>query len=271
MNNTIDITLNNKNVDLNNLNLDIIQEMALIEEDFTTVQKFHQKSTWNNHSYFNYSDYTLIWTQMVEFSDIIPKFSNESISLPTKEKIVNKNRSHREFNKDYYYSLDEIGEILFNSFGRDTMKSKEYPSAGALYPVIPLVYILDQSRVEGINIEGCYVYDSTNGILHLIKEFNNETKKQVIKNLNTENNIYSNIAIGYSLDLKRAITKYRLRGYRHGLIEVGLMAQNFRHSLPASFGDFSWSGFNDNEITKLSGLNIRLSPVILIQWFGERI
>lgn len=50
------------------------------------------------------------------------------------------------------------------------------------------------------------------------------------------------------------------------------MCQSFRESISKfnNLGDFCFAGFNDNALTYLSGLNPRLAPVALIQWFGEK-
>ena len=33
-------------------------------------------------------------------------------------------------------------------------------------------------------------------------------------------------------------------------------------------GELCWSGFNDDQLTKLSGLNARNAPIVLLQWWG---
>ena len=82
--------------------------------------------------------------------------------------------STREF--DHHWTLQKnAGELLYRSFGRGkTDVSKRYPSAGALYPVIPLLYILSKDSVEGIDSPGCYLFESLEPSLLCLKKWDNK-------------------------------------------------------------------------------------------------
>lgn len=239
------------------------------------VSKFHQSSTWlkkgNNIPYYPLEVFN--WLEENEYIDMVPNYYEYEIEFENIEKINFKN-SERNYYLDFSIKKDELGQILYNAFGRSINNpSKRYPSGGGLYSVIPLVYIFNENIIEGTIIKpGCYLYDSTEANLKCIQEWNDEQLKEVVSLVNSyDEKVLSNIAIGYAIDFKRAIAKYNRRGYRHALIEIGVMAQSFRESLKENqgYGEVCWSGFDDNALTYNSGLNVQLSPVCLIQWFGK--
>src|SRR5699024_5342085 len=140
--------------------------------------------------------------------------------------------------------------------------SKRYPSAGGLYSVIPLVCIFEKNVIKDQYIKpGCYLFDSTDIKLKCIKEWD-ESELQHVKHLinSYDSILYSNIAMAYAVDLKRSITKDRKRGYRHALIEIGLMSQSLRESLneKEGYGHLSWTGRIDNALTSNLGLIVKV-------------
>lgn len=247
----------------------------LDQELFNETIKFHQSGVYKrkNCDVFPYSRELLTWLNNNEFSDNIPNHFSSELKLEVEAKKFQ--NSHRDFSGDRM-SKKDFDSIIYNSFGRDfDSGSKRYPSAGALYPIVPLIYILENNAIEGLsNLRGCYVFDTYALSLKKIKEWSSEEFNDFLSVLNTSNKqIYSNFAIGYAIDLKKAIIKYKQRGYRHALIEIGLMAQALREVLVSEkkgLGEFCWSGFDDNALTYLSGLNPRLIPISLIQWFGYK-
>jgi len=184
--------------------------------------------------------------------------------------------SIRDFDMNKKMDIDTLANILYLSFGRDENKqSKRYPSAGALYPVLPLIYVFNENIIKEENIpKGCYLYYGDEQKLFCLKHWSEEDLIVIKSKINLLNSsLYSNICIGYAIDIKKAIVKYGKRGYRHALIEAGAMCQSFRevsNNINENIGDFCWSGFADNALTYLSGLNPRLAPITLIQWFGFR-
>ncbi|MEI5908909.1 nitroreductase family protein [Bacillus spongiae] len=251
---------------------DAMQDKILDERTIHDISKFHQSTTWHFPFHFGLDDRTLEWMDLVENTDVLPENVEDEIIFDDDANHEHDYKSTRHFNLDEGLSIQQLGEVLKCAFSRNSFRgSKPYPSAGALYPVIPLLYILNDKAVENGGVAGCYVFDSTNHKLMLIKSFNEEDQEKVRRNLCQNEDLYSNLAVGYALDIKRAITKYKKRGYRHGLIEVGLMAQSFRNSINRfqDMGECCWSGFNDNALSHLSGLNPKLAPLIMMQWFGK--
>jgi SagB-type dehydrogenase family enzyme len=258
--------------------INIVQDHILSQEVLNKTIKNHQQSTWKiSNTSTSYKDLDLLaWMGLTEKNDIIPNYVEDRIAfniIQEQDNLKkNNNGSVKEYKKDFEINFNELGKLLYSSFGRNKDNlSKRYPSAGALYPVIPLLIVMDNSAVPFLKSNGCYVFDSTNYELLLIKSFDEIDIKKIKENIYYPTDL-PKLAIGYSIDIKRAITKYKNRGYRHALIEVGLMAQSFRESIweLENYGECCWSGFSDNAISYLFGLSPRIAPVALLQWFGEK-
>ncbi|UHA74285.1 nitroreductase family protein [Paenibacillus sp. 481] len=241
------------------------------------VVKFHQSCTTILHGYdvtpFNSDTYE--WLSQVELTDIIPNYYESEILLPEVKK-VNHVGSKREFELDYNIAPELLSEIMYLAFGRSEHgTSKRYPSGGGLYPVIPVLYLLEDNIIlHTAHKKGTYIYDYEKNSLKQIKAWDDREAQKVLNFLNAGDiRKYSNYMIGYAIDIRRSVAKYKRRGYRHSLIEIGLMAQAFRETIVEvnhlQLGDFCWSGFDDHAFTYLSGLNPRTCPVTLVQWFGK--
>lgn len=249
-------------------NLDNILDSNMLNE----VIRFHQSTSYiKRESWTNpYSVDTLKWLVNVENTDIVP---NLYISEYIFEEYQLENKgSIRDFDFEEipYYTLSNV---IQKSFGRSAKStSKRHPSAGGLYSVMPLICILKNYKDSQLT-RGVYVYDSYRNSLKKIKEWNEEEYNDFIRVLTSwDNKIYSNYFIGYAIDLKRATAKYKKRGYRHALIELGTMTQSFKESLldeKQNLYEFNSSAFDDNGLTYSMGLNPRLCPVTLVQWFGR--
>ncbi|GAB3808700.1 nitroreductase family protein [Virgibacillus kimchii] len=251
-------------------------DRILPQSTFNEVSKFHQSSTLiKNNNFIPYYPYEVFsWLEDVENTDIVPNYYSEEIDFSNNVTKHNFKGSIRNLKSKEVFRKETLGSILYNSFGRsEGSTSKRHPSAGGLYPVLPLVCFLKENVLQDITIKpGCYLFDSTEIKLKCIREWDEIDLRNIPNLLNSyDGTIYSDIVITYAIDLKRAITKYRKRGYRHALIEVGLMAQSLRESLndEGDYGDFCWSGFDDNALTYNLGLNVQLCPVALVQWFGK--
>lgn len=252
---------------------DLMLYKIMDNHSFNDVMKFHQSSTMvkNGSSISPYNQEVLQWLNQVENTDIVPNFFELEVHLPPVSKI-NHQGSIRSFKLNEPLGLSLLSQILHLSFGRSAEStSKRYPSGGGLYPVFPVLVIL-----EGYNSDyprGSYIYDNKHNSIKLIKQWSDEDFETLQGTINSwERRMYSNYFIAYAIDIPRAIAKYKRRGYRHALIEVGTMAQSLRESildLNQSLGDLCWSGFDDNALTYLLGLNPRICPVALIQWFGR--
>ncbi|KOR94822.1 hypothetical protein N231_05435 [Geobacillus stearothermophilus ATCC 12980] len=213
----------------------------------------------------------MAWLGEVEYTDILPDTFEEEIPLVAEPTYIEGSTR----NYDLSYQMDEItlGNIMYKAFGRgEGTMSKRYGSAGGLYPVMPLLFVLRKESITSLPNPGVYMFNPFSISMYRIKTWNKRDLEQ-LKVAICLDDFISPFAMAYAIDLRRTVTKYRKRGYRHALIEVGLMAQSFRESLREvnkELGDLCWSGFNDNAITYLAGLNVRLAPVVLLQWFGKK-
>ncbi|MBN8194219.1 hypothetical protein JI667_18980 [Bacillus sp. NTK074B] len=256
------------------INWDILQERALSTEVLDKVIKFHQSGSFfrskKMESTFISHD-IMSWLEKVEYTDILPDVFEEEIKFDV-DPTLNEGSTY-DYDLNYLYQGQDIIQTMHKAFGRgENSTSKRYPSAGGLYPVIPLLFVFKENIVEDIPVPGVYMFNPYTSSIYRIKSFTETTLKDLKVAICLEEDFVSNVAIAYSIDLRRSVTKYRARGYRHSLIEVGLMAQSFRESLleeNVGMGDLCWSGFNDNALTHMAGLNVRLAPITLLQWFGK--
>ena len=78
-----------------------------------------------------------------------------------------------------------------------------------------------------------------------------------------------NLCILYLVHIKKSIFKYRYRGYRHALMEVGSMYQQVAMvSQSLGLGSTVWSGFNDYQVMDELGLDRRMFLPLTMQFLG---
>ncbi len=235
------------------------------------VSKFHQSGNFTlaaskRHKYI--SEEVLDWAYTIENTDTLPSYYENTINLLPINR-YDKISSNRALSKDKQLTLEHISHVLYNAFGRGkASNSKQYPSAGALYPVMPLLLIFKEQNYA---LPGVYAYNEKSNQLLQIKSWSSKEALFIKKDCCMFTETLSDTCIAYSIDMRKALFKYRYRGYRHALIEIGAMTQCFKeclHQLDTNLAEVSWSGFNDNQLTYLSGLNVKLAPITLLQWFG---
>lgn len=156
---------------------------------------------------------------------------------------------------------------MSNSFLGNEEGHRIYGSAGALYPVEPLIICLKNDIVMGLS-RGVYGLDYLDKSL---KKFDtNVDFKKLSHSISPyTGQLISPVFICYIFSMTRTVVKYNYRGLRHMLIEVGSMAQAFRLNGLArinNFGDVSWSGFDDKALK--DSLGLRIMKPVLLQFFG---
>ncbi len=253
-----------------------LQDVIVSNRELNEILKLHQMTTWQSpYKSSIYSNELFHWQNLAEKVSSYPLIVEETVKLSScKTDLAKNKKSHRNFNNDYVFEYNQFSNILFNSFGTKEDGHKNYASAGALYPVIPLLIVIDIKCLPFLKEPGVYIYDSFDNQLLLLTKFTDEKIKEYKDSLILD--IYNiedipKLAIAYMVDIGKSVTKYKKRGYRHALIEVGLMAQSFRNELwrHDNLGECCWSGFNDNMLAFNLGLSPRLAPVLMMQWFGE--
>ncbi|MFC0416985.1 hypothetical protein ACFFHH_16305 [Cytobacillus solani] len=255
-----------------NIELNYMEDQILSSKKLNDVLKFHQRSTWKIGEDWDCNEVMLKWLKLIEHTDALPEYYEDKIVLNLEKNHRDTSYSHREFNESWNLSQDLLTNLLYQSFGRaEGIPTKRYPSAGGLYPVIPIFITFKPIMGEKVIQSGCYVFDPAECSLLRIKGLDDVTEKQFLKFVDKK---ASDFLIAYVVDMKRAVTKYGYRGYRHALIEVGLASQSFRTSIlqtiEEELGDYCSSSFNDNALSKVIGVSPRLSPIVMLQWFGKK-
>lgn len=258
-------------------NWDVIQGRRLISDIVGEVIKFHQRTTNipRGIRLGSLAPEVAEWIEVISGTDIRPAFVLERLEVSP---VTMKHQgSARIFNPAWTTSLQFLSNILFTAFGRDQANHKRYPSAGALYCVIPVLCVFSDTTVYGVTA-GSFALDQHQPALLRLQRW---TAAEIADSTGiasvTTGSYPSSLAIAYAVDMRRALTKYGVKGYRHALIEIGLMAQSFRESLREigereniALGERCWSGFADNAMTAMVGLDVRMAPVSMLQWFGLR-
>lgn len=175
-------------------------------------------------------------------------------------------KSCREFSNKKI-NIADFTRLLSNSFLGNEEGHRIYGSAGALYPVEPLIICLKNDIVMGLS-RGVYGLDYLDKSL---KKFDtNVDFKKLSHSISPyTGQLISSVFICYIFSMTRTVVKYNYRGLRHMLIEVGSMAQAFRLNGLArinNFGDVSWSGFDDKALK--DSLGLRIMKPVLLQFFG---
>ena len=192
------------------------------------------------------------------------------ISCATSTMLLNERKpSLRQFSKKML-DFSDINTVLINSFSPNSLGNRPYPSAGALYPIEPIVFIFKERVYHDMPFDsGCYHFKPINRTLELIKEM------EMLPTINrffhglVEEDAPPNLCILYLVHIGKSIFKYRYRGYRHALMEVGSMYQQVAMvSQSLGLGSTVWSGFNDYQVMHELGLNRRIFLPLTMQFLG---
>ena len=141
--------------------------------------------------------------------------------------ILIKRRSIRNFDSNASISSDKLSSLLFWSAGisrnkQDPEKSfRFYPSGGARYSLEIYFYFRGNDQIP----PGLYHYNVKN---HYLEKILGEEVKREIVSLPTYT-FARDAALFFFVTgiFDRHMRKYRERGYRFGLIEQGLLLENF--------------------------------------------
>ena len=187
------------------------------------------------------------------------------------EKIIldKRNPSVRQFSKKML-DFSVIDSLLINSFSPDYSGTRPYPSAGALYPIEPLLFLFEERVNHDKPIDsGCYHFRPVNRTLELIKRMPMLPTINKLFHGQVAEDAPPNLCILYLAHIEKSIFKYRYRGYRHALMEVGSMYQQVAMvSQALGLSSTVWSGFNDYQVMHELGLNLRVFLPITMQFLG---
>lgn len=246
----------------------------LNRESLNAVRKFHQLTTTiadSRSKKDGVSKQLSKWLELTEWKTPLPKKYKSFIPLNYPGTGIT---SSRNFEKNIYLTLNDISKIFGKAFAANENMHRPFPSAGALFGVLPVLIILENNVIESLDA-GVYYYDSIDNGLYNLNVFSEVEKKQISSLLfpfqQQKEDIPSNYCIVYIGDFQKVILKYHELGYKHLLMETGMMAQSFRHSLKnwnKKAADLSYSGFMTNALSDFLDFDKDQAPVLLVQWFG---
>ena len=163
-----------------------------------------------------------------------------------------------------------LENLLINTFSPSANEHRPYPSAGALYPVEPIVFIFPEQFSPELNVvSGAYHFRAVSKTLQLIKKMRIEHffEKLLHGLIHSEN--YPRFAILYVAHIGKAIFKYRYRGYRHASMEAGSMYQHALYtSQQMGLRSTLWSSFAEQEMLYTLDLDYGTYLPLTMQLFG---
>lgn len=165
----------------------------------------------NSKTYIDYE--TLIWLKKAERTNKIPQNYLSKIDLLC-SKIYPKHHSYRKFS-DKKILFKTFSDILYKAYGYDEKNNtRGYGSGGALYPVNTIIFILNDRAVEKLK-KGTYYFYPAGNCLYQLNTFTEETSQKLQLALYPSKKVAdSNIAIGYAVDMRKVVRKYKYLGYK---------------------------------------------------------
>ncbi|NOE59280.1 hypothetical protein GU261_03720 [Vibrio cholerae] len=206
-----------------------------------------------------------------EFSsmDFSLGLSETSFSLPIRSISINRIRSCRSFSSQSLH-FGQLAQCLSNAICADTTGRRSYSSAGGLYPVEVFI-ALHKERLTHTpeNFKsGFYYLNSNQKKLILLTPASSKEIKRVVM---THDSYFRSSAFQVItvINIVKSLFKYKERGFRNALIEVG----SIHHVLRATFAECGIHScesaeFNDHRLLDAIALNKRLFKASLVQHFG---
>lgn len=200
-----------------------------------------------------------------------PSFTHSNKLKPIKLMKGYDIKSIREFQR-IPIKKENLLKVISLSFCKgEQTNHRSYGSAGALYPIFPILIVMRDNAVEKLS-QGIYALDDdTKNLIYVSRGQELNKMASYIYPYDENKKLPSDLMICYCFSLFRTTIKYGFRGFRHMLFEAGEMTEAFRlfgeREIP-NFGDVSWSGFDDEGVKKTIDIS-NISPV-MIQFFGYR-
>jgi SagB-type dehydrogenase family enzyme len=163
----------------------------------------------------------------------------------------------------------DLRRLLIRSFSPN-QGTRPYPSAGGLYCVEPLVFLF-QERISHFDnhVAGCYHFRPVSKKLQLIKPMSISFFYDKLIHGYMKNNHLPCLGILYLVNISKALFKYRYRGYRHSLMEIGSMYQQATLcSEDMGLRNTVWSTFSDQEMLYALELDHGAYMPMTMQFFG---
>lgn len=229
----------------------------------TFWQDFHQASvicSTDKNSVFNFrsTDISRFYKALVYDSfpslELIPLPKASKIEISLSESILQR-RSCRETMSLKELSLQDLGDLLYYGYGKNSNGFRNVPSGGSLYPLDLYVYC---SSVKSMH-KGLYYYSAQQHGLRRIPEEKQVDLSAIFCDSQTRS-IVSNASayLFITASFLKTIWKYFERGYRFSLIEAGHLAQNVNLvATGKNLACLNIGGFYDwetNQLLKIDGI-----------------
>lgn len=149
-------------------------------------------------------------------------------------------------------------------------KRRPYPSGGGLYSIDTLLVALPSRLSDSPLQSGVYHVRPVSATLQpLVYYDENLLKKQLLQGVTSAKKT-PHFALIYCVQLSKAIFKYRYRGYRNAVIEVGLIGQKTTEVAQAlGLGTCLWGTFSEHRIRKTLQLDPLEHLPLMMQLFGR--
>lgn len=166
--------------------------------------------------------------------------------------------------------FDILQNWLIHTFSPNKNGQRPYPSAGGLYPIEPLIFIFDEKiKSETSFISGCYHFRPISKVLQFIKPLAENYFYDILLHGLIEPEKRPLFCILYTAHIGKSIFKYRYRGYRHALMEVGSMYQHATLTSQAiGLRNSVWSSFSEYEFLAALELDPAAFMPLMMQFFG---
>ncbi len=203
-------------------------------------------------------------------------FKKEVVSLPELNLINNdlfnalvNRKSYSKLNIRIPIKLEDLSTLLQLSYlGRNKSSNQllSVPSAGGFYSSSMYLIVFNILGIEA----GVYYWDPFERHLALLKkgDYREELKEGIVLDLNKMQVENCTFAIILTSNLDSICSKYRDRGYRFALIDIGCISQNlYLASSYLQIATRAIGGYYDNLISKLIPNNN--DEVMLVHLFGK--
>lgn len=166
--------------------------------------------------------------------------------------------------------LATIQSMLVQSFSPNYLGHRPYPSAGGIYSIEPVVFLFNERIAHHQPIiSGCYHFRPLQNTLELVKALDLSIAIQQFYHGMITQDTSPNLCILYLAHVGKSIFKYRYRGYRHVLMEVGSMYQQIAMvAQDLGLRSSVWSSFNDHQVMYELGLDNRTFLPLTMQFVG---
>jgi SagB-type dehydrogenase family enzyme len=232
-----------------------------------TARIFHQSCCCPAQSRFDtlFATPALGSNELRPFECIETRFSHLTETVEPLEKssaTIKRWPSLHQGNREYCIDKPMIFSLFQKAFGADPTGRRMYPSGGALYTVE--VILLTGPHVRGLNSLSALHYLPQSQVFEILQDTISEKDYEHITTLSG-----AAFYILYCINLKKSIFKYRLRGYRFALLEVGSMYQNaLLEGQNLGLSSRVIAGFSEGHMAQLCAIDTGLLLPTIIQAFG---